>query len=224
MVTFAMKFQRLLVLGLVTALVLACSGKGKVLPDNPIITPVKKTAESKAHLLGYVASIRIKPYLDARVTGNPYKVGIGAAKVSGMRGGDIVLDQDIATLVTHAMKRSLDETGFQVRDEPESIAKFELTGIIKEFSYNIMARGIVVIGIETSLTEISTGQVLWSGIVIEKNEHIAGVPGNTKGDIADFLSQQLNIVTSKISNAISATLLIEHPEFFSLTDITQPVP
>ena len=219
-----MKFERLAVLGLVVALVSACSSMSDLSAVEPIRIADPPPVNANASLVKYAATIRVMPFTDARMVANPYKVGTGAVNVSGLRGKDIVLDQDVATIVTNAMKRRLGETGFQVHEEQDSIALFELSGIVKELTYNVLARDKVAIGIETTLEEISTGQVVWSGIVVEKDEHFAGVSGNIKEDVANYLGKKLDIVTTKTSDAISASLMIVHPELFNLAPGAKPVP
>lgn len=186
-------------------------------------------AESKrnnpnAPLLKYTASIRINRYTDARNIGNPRKIGMGAENVSGMSGKDIVLDQDVATVVTSAMKARLDDTGFQVSEAQNGNALFELSGVVKELTYDVKVRDEVSINIETTLKEIGTGKVVWSGIVTEKNDRFAGVSGNNKNDVAMYLRRELGIVTEKTTEAISASLMVTRPELFNLTPGTKAIP
>ena len=96
-----------------------------------------KKANPNSPLLKYAASIRINRYADARKTVNPRKIGTGAENVSGMSGRDIILDQDVATVVTNAMKTSLDEAGFQVSEAQNFNAMFELNGVVKELIYDV---------------------------------------------------------------------------------------
>lgn len=183
-----------------------------------------KKANPNAPLLKYAASIRINRYTDARKMGNPRKIGTGAEYVSGTSGKDIVLDQDAATVVADAMKARLDDAGFQVSDAQDSNALFELSGVVKELTYDVKARDEVSIAIETTLKETGTGKVVWSGIVAEKNDRFAGVSGNNKNDVAMYLRKELGIVTEKTTAAISASLMAARPELFNLTPGTKTVP
>lgn len=183
-----------------------------------------KKPNPNAPLLKYAASIRITRYTDARKMGNPRKIGTGAENVSGMRGKDIVLDVDVATIVTGAMKTRLDDVGFQVTEAQNGNALFELSGVVKELTYDVKARDEVSIAVETTLKEISTGKVVWSGIVTEKNDRFAGVSGNNKSDVAMYLHKELGIVTEKTTEAISASLMVARPELFNLTPGTKPIP
>ena len=183
-----------------------------------------KKTNPNAPLLKYAASIRINRYTDARKMGNPRKIGIGAENVFGMSGKDIVLDQDAAMIVTEAIKMRLDDAGFQVSEAQNGNALFELSGVVKELTYDVKVRDEVSIAIETTLKETGTGKVVWSGIVVEKNDRFAGVSGNNKSDIAMYLYKELGIVTEKTAEAISASLMVARPELFNLTPGTKAIP
>ncbi len=185
---------------------------------------VTERKKANAPSLKYAASIRINRYMDARNMGNPRKLGTGAEFVSGMSGRDIVLDQDIAAIVTGAIKNSLDDAGFQVSEAQNDNALFELSGVVKELTLNVKNRDEVSIAIETTLKEMSTGKVVWSGIVAEKNDRFAGVSGNNKKDVYSYLHKELGIVTEKTTEALSASLLVARPELFNLTPGTKAIP
>ena len=226
------QFLQRILLGLAVASVVGCSNVGMPTLGGMFggesgsaihVTESKKT-NPNAPLLKYAASIRINRYTDARKTSNPRKIGIGAENVSGMSGKDIVLDQDAATMVTGAMKMRLDDTGFQVSEVQDGNALFELSGVVKDLTYDVKVRDEVSIVIETTLKEVSTGKVVWSGIVVEKNDRFAGVSGNNKNDVATYLRKELGIVIEKTTEAISASLMVTRPELFNLTLGTKSIP
>ena len=192
--------------------------------DGSLSVTESKKANPNAPLLKYAASIRISRYTDARKMGNPRKVGTGAENVAGMSGKDILLDQEVAALVTSAMKKRLDDTGFQVSEANNSNAIFELSGVVKELTYNVKDRDEISITVETTLKDMSTGKAVWSGIVVEKNDRFAGVSGNSKDDVISYLRKELGIVVEKTTEAISASLMAARPELFNLTPGTKPIP
>jgi hypothetical protein len=118
----------------------------------------------------------------------------------------------------------LDASGLQVLAKDDTSAQFELGCVIKEFKYDVKARDHVLIKLETSLKEIATGNVVWVGEVEQKNDRFAGVAGNDKGDIADFLKQELGVVTGKTTDAINSVLMATHPELFNLTPGAKAIP
>lgn len=174
--------------------------------------------------LKYGASIRITPYVDERKTDNPKKIGTGARYVSGMRGDDILLDQDAAVVVTSSMKKHLDDAGFQVTEAGDATTNFVLSGTVKDLTYNVKNRDAVSISVETTLKESDTGKVVWSGVVVEKKDRFTGITGTDKNDVAKFLKHELGVVSKKTTEAISAVLMTVHPELFNMTPGTRPIP
>ena len=208
--------------------VAACSGismpslGGMFSSADPVSVKEHKTSSSPQ--LKYAASIHIGQYTDARKVDNPRKIGTGGQNVSGMTSSDILLNQDANTLVANAMMTRLDDAGFQVSEAQNGNAQFELTGVIKDLTYNVKARDEISIAIETTLKEIGTGKVLWSAIVTEKADRFAGVAGDNKDDVARYLHSELGIVTQKTTDAISSVLMVVHPELFNLTPGTKAIP
>lgn len=217
-------------LGLMAASMAACSDVkmpsfGGMFGGSSSVVDVKEHKQSAdAPMLKYAASIHIKSYTDDRKMGSSRKIGIGGRNVSGMSGDDIVLDQDVVTMVAGAMKSRLDEAGFQVSEASVGNAQFELSGIVKKLTYDVKLRDEVSIAVETTLKDVSTGKVIWSAIVTEKASRFAGVSGNNKDDVANYLRYELGIVAKKTTDAISATLMTVHPELFNLTPGTRPIP
>ena len=169
------------------------------------------------------ARIRLSLFTDARVFDNPRKLGTGAEYVSGLSGKDILLDQEVAMAVANLMKQRLYDAGFPVRDAVGD-AQFELNGVVKELTYNVKARDEITIAIQATLLDANSGKIIWSGLVTERNDRFACVAGNNKNDVANYLRKELAIVTAKITDAISASLVATHPELFKPIPGAQPVP
>ena len=232
------QFLQQVLLGLTAVSVLGCSDISMPsMPSMPSLNGMlggkdggyihvteNKPANSDAQSLKYAASIRINRYTDARRMGNPRKIGTGAEFVSGMSGNDLVLDQEVAEMVTVAMKTRLDDAGFQVSETQNGNAPFELSGVVKELTYNVKARDEVSITIETTLKETGTGKAVWSGSVVEKGDRFAGVSGNNKNDVAIYLRKELGIVTAKTAEAISTVLMAARPDLFNQRPGTKNIP
>lgn len=165
-------------------------------------------------LLKNSTSIRLGNYVDSRMMGNPRKVGTSKVNAFGMTGKDLILDHDAADMVVSSMKKRLYETGFKVIEEQEGNALFELSGVVKELLYSVKARDEIGIEIESTLKNVATGKVLWSGIVRERNDHFEGVPRINKEDIETILNTELDIVSAKTIESISDSLMVSNPELF----------
>lgn len=215
-------------LGLMVVSVAACSdmsvgglfgggSKGISVEENHAVNP-------NAPLTKYAATIHLVPYTDARKTDNPRKIGTGGRNVSGMMSDDITVDQSVSAIVTSSIKKHFDDAGFQITSADTGNANFELSGVIKELTYNVRARDEVSIAVESTLKDVKTGKVVWSGVVVEKNSRFAGISGDDKNSVANYLKRELGIVSTKTTDAISAVLMRVHPELFNLTPGTRPIP
>ncbi len=170
----------------------------------------------------YLAAVRIAKYEDGRSVPHNRKIGITNQRVLGLLGKDIVLDRDVTDVVSDSLRRRLNDAGILAQDDAS--AMFELNGVIKDLSYDVKARDHVLIKLDSTLTEVATGKTVWAGEVVQKDERFAGVSGNSKSDIADYLQHELGIVTGKTTEAINAVLVATHPEMFNLTPGAKLIP
>ncbi|MBI5439534.1 MAG: PEGA domain-containing protein [Nitrosomonadales bacterium] len=186
----------------------------------------KKGADgSTGPLIKYAATLRVSKYVDQRKSNNPRLLGVAEARVSGVDGDQLLLDQEIAIIVTTAIKKRFDTEGYQVLEGGSAnSALFEVSGVIKDLTLNVKARDEINIAIETTLKEVATGKVVWSGIVMEKNDRFAGISGNSKGDVVAYMNKILRVACTKTVEAVSASLMASRPELFNLTPGTKPVP
>jgi hypothetical protein len=196
-----------------------CAG----LSGNEIHVVESQKPNPKAPKVKYLASIRIAGYSDGRSVGNARRLGDAEARVSGMLGKDIMLDRDVTEIVADFMRKRLDDTGIQMLPKDDAAALFELSGVVRELKLDVKARDYIEIKVETTLTEVASGKVIWAGEVEQKDDRYAGASGNSKGNIADYLKQQLGIVTDKTTEAVNAVLMATRPELFSLTPGTKAI-
>lgn len=184
-----------------------------------------KKAGSSGPVLKYAATVRVNGYVDQRNVSNPRYLGQLKSRVSGLDGNELLMDQDVATIATTEIKKRFDSEGFQVMEGSSAAnALFEVTGVVKELTLNIKERDEISIAIETTLKDVATGKVVWSGLVTEKNNRFAGVSGNSKDDVIAYLNKELRVASTKTVDAISASLMASHPELFNLTPGTKPIP
>lgn len=170
------------------------------------------------------AVLRITPYLDQRGVKNPRLLGMKNTRVIGMSGDELVLDQDVATIVTIAMQNQFKKAGFEVlAADSAQQPTFELTGVIKKLTLDSKARDEMSLAIETNVQDLATGKIIWSGLVTEKNDRFAGVAGNSKSDLVDYLNSGLRIVDGKTVEAVNGMLMATYPALFNLTPGTKAI-
>lgn len=185
----------------------------------------KHRPNPNAPLTKYAATFRLGQFSDDRKIGaNSRKIGMGGGNVAGLTTDDIIISQDVPQLVAGTMRNRLDDAGFTVYEDRAANATFELSGSIKNLMLNVKIRDEVLIGIELVVKEVASGKVVWSGLVVEKNDRFAGVSGNNRADVAEYLRNSLWLVAGKGTDAISSSLMAARPELFNLTPGTRPVP
>lgn len=175
----------------------------------------------KAPAAKFTATIHVAKYVDGRSGVLPKNIGISTEIITNISGKDLTLDREVAELVTSSVKKRFYEEGFQIIEDGN--AMYELSGVVKEFTYNVKARDEVSYLIETTVKEVATGKTIWSGEVAEKDSRFAGVSGNSKSDIANYLLFKLNVVTKKTYEAISSNLMASRPDLFNLAPGTKPI-
>jgi hypothetical protein len=185
----------------------------------------KAPVGSSGPLIKYGATLRVNKYVDQRKLSDPRLLGTAEGRVKGVNGNQLLLDQEIANIVTVSIKKRFDTEGYQVLEgSSASNALFEVSGVVRELTLNVKNRDEISIALETTLTEVATGKVIWSGMVMEKNDRFAGVSGNNKGDVVAYMNKELGIVSNKTVEAISASLMASQPELFNLTPGTKAIP
>jgi len=195
--------------------------------DSTLSTTSDKKAarDSSGPALKYGATLRVSKYVDQRKHGNPRLLGIAKNRVRGVDGDQMLLDQEIANIVTQAIKNRFDSEGYDIFEGAAAAsAVFEISGVIKELSLDVKNRDEVKIVIETTVKEVATGKVVWSGVVTEKNERFAGVSGNNKDDVIAYMNKEIRVASTKTVDAVSASLMASQPELFNLTAGTKAIP
>jgi hypothetical protein len=172
----------------------------------------------------YAATIHIAGYTDERKVGDMRKVGVAKVRVVGLSGTEIRLDRDVTEVVADSVSKRLEDAGFRVLERNDKSALFELSGAVKELSFDAWERDYVSISVLTTLKETASGKVVWSGEVAQKKDRFAGVSGNDKKDIADYLQRELGVVSGKTVEAISASLMASRSDLFNLTPGTKAIP
>ena len=110
--------------------------------DNTLNTTTSRnTGKNTGPLLKYGATLRVNKYVDQRKVGNPRLLGKITVRVMGISGNELLMDQDVATIATTAMKKRFDSEGFQVMEgSSASNALFEVNGVVKELTLDVKER------------------------------------------------------------------------------------
>jgi hypothetical protein len=215
--TLTSLFSGLLIAGLV-----GCSGMMD--GSNEISIHESRQPSPETPAAKYAATIRIAGYTDERKLGDARRVGVAKARVVGLGGTEIRLDRDVAEVVADSVSKRLEDAGFRVLERDDKSALFELSGAVRDLSLDVRERDFISISVLTTLKEIASGKVVWSGEVVQKNDRFAGISGNSKKDIADYLQRELGVVSGKTADAISASLMASRSDLFNLMPGTKAIP
>lgn len=220
-----MNVRLLTAICLLSLVVAGCAGTfGSMTdPGNEIRIREDSKPSPNARQGKYPIAIRLAGYADARQADSPRLVGKSTSRILGLTGKDIVLDRDVTEVVAESVKKRLGEAGIQVLAGEATGAQFQLSGSVKELSIDVKDRDYVNIAIESTLTEVASGKLIWSGVVVEKADRYAGVSGNSKKDVADYLRKELGIAMGKTSESILSVLMATRPELFNMVVGIKPV-
>lgn len=216
------RLAKYLIFAVAGVLLAGCSGMMD--GSNEISIRESQQPSPDAPKVKYAATIRVAGYADERKAGDARKVGVAKVRVAGLSGTEIRLDRDVKEVVADSISKHLDDAGFQMLGRDDKAALFELSGVVRELSIDAKERDYVSISVETTLKELASGKVVWSGEVMQKSDRFAGVSGNDKEDIANYLHHELDVVSGKTTEAISATLMASRSDLFNLTPGTKAIP
>ncbi len=215
-----MNFRLLTTSSLAVFVLAGCAGVFGSIADtgNEIRIREENKPAANAKQEKYPITVRISGYTDARQVDSPRRAGISTSRILGLVGKDIMLDRDVAEVVAESARKRLSDDGIQVLPVGDaSPAQFQLSGVVKELAIDVKDRDYVRIAIESTLTEVANSKVIWSGVVVEKAERYAGVSGNSKKDVADYLRKELGIAMGKTSESFRSVLMATRPDLFNLT-------
>ncbi|MBX9812421.1 MAG: PEGA domain-containing protein [Burkholderiales bacterium] len=160
---------------------------------------------------GQTVSLAVADFADARPGAPGRKVGDIRATVSNMHVSELVLDQDIPALLGSATRNQLGADGFRLVGAGET-ADFRLSGVTRAFSLNIAGRDEHLISVEATLREGKSGEIVWAGVITEKGDRFAGVNGNSRATIIEYLGEGVSEFAWKVSAAVRDSLAKSYPQ------------
>jgi hypothetical protein len=159
---------------------------------------------------GQTLSLAVADFTDARPAPRGRKIGDIRATVTNMHSSEMALDRDVTSLLSGAARGQLAADGFRLAGSSEP-ADFRLSGVVKAFSMTVAGRDERVIVVETTVREGKSGDVVWSGVVTEKDDRYAGVTGNSRGTIIEYLGEGVDAFAAKLSAATRDSLVKSYP-------------
>lgn len=159
---------------------------------------------------GQTLSLSVAEFTDARPAPRGRKIGDIKATVTNMHSSEMALDRDVTSVLSGVARGQLAADGFRLVDGAVP-ADFRLSGVVKAFSLMIAGRDERVIAVEATVREGKSGDVIWSGLITEKDDRYAGVTGNSRGSIIEYLGEGVSAFAGKMSAAVRDSLVKSYP-------------
>src|SRR5208282_575640 len=164
--------------------------------------------------------VHVSLYQDSRSNAPSRAIGDIKETILGLNTNQVVIEDDVADIITAAMKGRFTNAGYQITDSAD--AQFEVSGTVREFSLNIAGRDELAIVVQTALSDVKNGAVIWSGIVTEKTSRFAGTMGDSKQDVFKYLDAGINTVSQKTVDTITVSLKQAHADLFNQIPLGPP--
>ncbi len=155
--------------------------------------------------------------VDGRDDSTTHTIGKVTSSIVDMSGDSLKLDEDVASVVFNGLKNQLVADGFQVISDSGAPHDFELTLVAKNFRLDIVERDNLNISADLNLRAHS-GDILWAGSVAEKSSRFAGVSGDSRVTVIDYLNKGLAAWAVKASAMVRDSLLRSYPQTMALSE------
>lgn len=141
------------------------------------------------------ATVFVSPFEDKRdLSKSPFKdprtIGKIQATVSDITDNKLTLSENVADIVSRAYAKELALAGFTVVSEPDK-ASFLISGEVREFRLEVGSQDEIAIEFSYELKEAQGEKTLSSGVESEKGERFAGVMGNSRTTLSNYISASL---------------------------------
>jgi hypothetical protein len=138
----------------------------------------------------FVASFEDKRDLSKSPFKDPRTLGSIESTVTDMTASELTLSEDVTDTVEGAYKKELAIAGFTVVNEPDK-ALYAVSGEVREFRLDIGSRDLIAIEIASEFKAAETNKPIWSGVESEQGERFAGVMGNSRASISNYIAASL---------------------------------
>jgi hypothetical protein len=183
------EIQKKILLILLLLLAAGCAGPLQV---NYNVAPPAEPGE-----LDEPVTILVTPFVDARNSEDPLAIGDISVTVSDMTARRLVLEKNPAEIVTTAFQEELSLAGYTVVRAGEGEAGYVLGGELREFRLDLGARDEIAVEVFSRVSTKKGGRVVWEGVKRESGDRYAGVMGNSRRTVSNYISTTLSKVIRK---------------------------
>lgn len=187
---------------LAVALLSACSTVG--LDRAPrsdagtVIVPVLPQPGAPVSPAASGRTLAMAPWADARAGRPGRAIGVLEAPVFGVHDPRLVLAEDPAKLMADAVARRLEGAGLGLV-APSAPADLRLEASLNALRMDVGARDARRIGVHARLFRAGDSQPVWAGELVDVDERFAGVIGNNRRDLEQYLGAGMGAVADQLA-------------------------
>lgn len=153
---------------------------------------------------GKPLTVVMAPVADARPGQPGRRLGVADAVVFGLRGPDLVLAREATAVVDEALRVHLRAQGLALVPTPQATS-LRLETTLQALSLQVSARDTRHVAVQASLRH-ADGELLWAGLLEDRNDRFAGVSGNDRADLEAYLGAGVANVASQLAAALRQRL------------------
>lgn len=146
--------------------------------------------KSKVPAAIFVSNFEDKRDLSKSPFKDPKTIGRIQATVSDMTEDELTLSENVVDIVSKAYARELVLAGFTIVNEPDK-ARYLISGEVREFRLDVGSQDEIAIELSYELKEAHGERMISSGVESEKGERFAGVMGNSRTTLSNYISASL---------------------------------
>lgn len=136
---------------------------------------------------------------------DPRTIGSIESTVADITGDKLTLSEDVTEIVERAYGKELALAGLNVVPVKEE-AEYVVSGEVREFRLDIGKRDEIAIEVASTLKNAQTGGIIWSGVESERGDRFAGVMGNSRTTISNYIAASLQKVVRRSIASAGETL------------------
>jgi len=181
---------------------------------EPRVTP----ADSMLQRAGQPIVLMVGDIADARPGTPGRRLGDIRTTVIDMSATSLTLDEDVAALMTKALRRQLAADGFRVTQDAAAPRDFSVDARARQVRLDIVDRDELDLEVDLTLRDGHGGDVLWAGSVSEKSSRFAGIAGDSRSTIVAYLTKGLADWSTKASASVRDNLRRSFPQSLSVAE------
>ena len=154
--------------------------------------------------------VAVDGFSDGRPGGRGRRIGDVRSTVSDIHSTDLSLDTDVGTLLAASVGAQLAADGFRTA-VADARPDFRLSAVVQQFQLTVAGRDELVVSAAVTIRDGVSGDEVWAGTVSERRERYAGVMGNSRATLVQYLNEGTGEFAAKVTAAAREALSRSYP-------------